>query len=265
MSALSLLLRILSIGAAAVVVTFYVIGGNKLKNLQGDLERQITENQQQEELLRKQQEQHLKMREQLDATVLELANFKRDKRLNDSEVLLVKKELESIRQQLTDAETGKLTMAEENDRLRREMIDLKAQGFDPTNNPRKLTAQIEEQRAKIRELESELNDSQTVLRSLFASSTNVSQSSTQTGRSGKQAKVERFIPDQHILVLAAGARQGIQPNSQLHLFSNGNPVAIVKVAKVTPDLCVVNILTTEDSEGKVLQPGAQIEYMPLSS
>ena len=267
MSALSLLLRILAVCAAAVVVVFYVLGGNKIKGLESEVADQIASNQQLSNQLEQQKDQVQKMREQLDTTVLELANLKRDKRLNDSEVLLVKQELEKTRQQLETAESAKLVMADENESLRRETIDLKAQGFDTNSNPQLLTAQIEEQRTRIRELEEELNDNQTVIRSLFSSqSPSGVTTGTQTNSSiTKSTQIQRVVPEHRMLILSAGTRQGIQENAELHLLDHGNRVATVKVARVTPDLCVVNILTTENSGEKVLQTGAQIEYMPLSS
>lgn len=266
MSALSLLLRILSVCAAIVVVIIYTLGGNKLKELQAALDGQISTNQQLSTQLQEQEQQYQKVREQLDNTVLELANFKRDKRLNESEVLLVKQELEKKRQQLATAESAKLALADENESLRRETIDLKAQGFDTANNPQLLTAQIEDQRSRIRELEAELNDNQTVIRSLFASQSKGGTVNNSPDTLARQlTQIQRIVPEHRMLVLAVGSRQGIQENTRLHLLNHGNPVATVKVARVTPDLCVVNILTTEDSGEKVLQPGAQIEYMPLSS
>lgn len=267
MSALSLLLRILSICAAVVVVVIYVLGGNKLKDLESELADQITSNQQLSNQLEQQKDQTQKIREQLDTTVLELANMKRDKRLNDSEVLLVKQELEKTRQQLQAAESAKLAMADENQSLRRETIELKAQGFDTNNNPQILTAQIEEHRARIRKLEDELNDSQTVIRSLFGTqSPSASAHGTPIGNNtAKSTQIQRVVPEHDMLVLDVGSRHGIRENAQLHLLNRGTRVATVKVARVTPDLCVVNILTSADSDGKVLQTGAQIEYMPLST
>ena len=260
MSALSLFLRILSISAAIVVVTFYMLGGNKLKKTQATLQDEITLNQKQQSELEAKEAQFQKTKEQLDETVLELATFKRDKRLSESAVLLVKQELEKSRQQVGKLENANMELAESYESLRRETIDLKAQGFDPANNPKILTAQIEEQRVKIRMLESELSDAETVINSLFASAESGVPIQALLEHS-KVARIQRWIPEHQILVIEAGTSDGIRENMTLKLLKDGNTFAKVKVARATPDLCVVNILSSHETGEMFLQPGVEIEYI----
>ena len=174
---------------------------------------------------------------------------------------LVNQELEKNRHLLESAQADKLALAQDNERLRRETIHLKAQGFDTANNPQLMTAQIEDQRSAIRKLEAQLTDAQTVINRLFSKSADPATSEPPGPSATQLTRIQRVLPAYQILVLEIGTRQGVRQNAEFELLLSGNSIAKVKAARVTEDLCVVNILTSDESGKKVLQPGAQIEYM----
>jgi len=260
MPTLSLLLRVLSIAAAAVVVVFYIIGGNRMKDTQLKLQEQISVTQHQQKIIEEKESLLQENKSLLDNTIMELATFKRDKRLNESEVVIAKQELQKSREQLEELQNAKLALIDENEQLRRETIELRAQGYDPNTNPKLLTAQIENQRTRIFELEAQLNDAQTVLTNLFNSSKTQENGSLTSDSEIRKTRIQRFIPEHNILVLEVGSSDGIIENAEFGISKGGIPVAKVKAARVTPDLCVVNILSSDESGHRVFEPGQQIEY-----
>jgi hypothetical protein len=107
------------------------------------------------------------LKAQLDATVIELAEHKRDRRLQDGQVLVVRQELEQLREKFGQTEADKVSFAAQNDILRREVIELKGQQYDPQNQPQRLRAQLDEQSLELRRIERELEDARLVLKVLI--------------------------------------------------------------------------------------------------
>lgn len=250
MASLSSLLRVISILAATITVFIYVQGGNKLKRLKNVLDQKQTEINQQNDQLAVNNQSYKKIKSQLDSAALKLTEHKRDQRLKESEVLIVRQELASMNSQLDQTQATLLIRVDENESLKRENIDLRAQGFDPLINPKTLTAKIDEQQNIIRSLETELSDSQIVLNSIFS----------QTGQMVQETRIEKAFPNRRILVLKIGSNQGIRENIEFALLKSGNLIAKVKAARVTSERCVVNIVSNISSPD-VLRQGLQIEYM----
>ena len=253
MSILSVAFRFLALAAAIATIVFYIRCGNELQKLSDALERerQTTSNLRADLAGREVDYEELKAK--FDTTALELAEHKRDQRLREGEVLIVKQELEKLRQRLGQQEQTNAELAEANESLRRENIDLKAQGFDPQNDPTRLTARIESQREQIELLETQLDDARTVLTSLFEDRKAIEPKRTIATR------IHRALPERRILVLEAGARDGLREDLEFNILSAGNLIAKVKAARVTSDLSVVNILSNPGGE-EWLRPGTRIEF-----
>jgi chromosome segregation ATPase len=164
---LSVSLRILAILAAAVTVIVFVQGGNQLKTLKSELDRERAVVRAKTSELEDQSAKYNQIKSEFDKTTLELATMKRDERLRKNETLLAQQEVEKIRSQLSQTESQKIELAEINESLRRENIDLKARSYDSSADPRRLQSKIETQMADIRQLEQELKDTQMVLQALL--------------------------------------------------------------------------------------------------
>lgn len=260
MHLLSLLLRLLAISAAVITIGFYFRGGNQLKDTRSQLLEQQSLAARLQLSLAREKEQQLALQERNDAMTVELTTLRRDKRLSESEVLLVQNELKELRQKLNALSDAKQALVETHEQLRRETIELKSQGFDATHDPRQLTAQIETHRTRIRELEAELMDAQTVLRGLFKVSS-APTSKVPPAPTTNRARIHRIASEHQLLVLEMSPMEGIQENAVLHLLQEGVEVAKVRVARITPDLCVVKILSSSESRARVLQPGVQLDYI----
>jgi uncharacterized protein (DUF3084 family) len=258
MHTVSLLLRILAICSAAACAVFYGIGGNQLKRAETQIEQHNASLRQTTTELEQANEQFKQSRSQLDATVIELASLKRDKRLVDNEVLMVRQELQQINQQLAEITQSRDALISTNETLRRETIELKARAMDPANNSRLLAAQLEEQRSRGRDLEAQLNDAQLVLQRFFVEDRASSTPVAEKRRHG--SRVQRVVPEHRLLVLALDDPSHLREFAEIELQQAGRTLARVRVARIQNDLCVVNILSDVDSGIKALQPGARIEY-----
>lgn len=258
MHLLSLLLRLLAIASALVVATFYIRGGNQLQATRIQLERSESDTQQLESALAQAQQTEGELRQRMDAMAIELATHKRDLRLRESEVLLVRKELDQARQSLEQLHTDNASLAESNDALKREVIELKAQGIDPARDPRQLTTQIESHRARIRALEAELDDAHTVLRGLFATA-NPDPGST-PGENALRARIHQVAAAEQLLVLEVGTRAGIREAAVLQLLHNEESIATARVERVNADFCVVHLQSIAADAFAKLQPGNEIDY-----
>jgi chromosome segregation ATPase len=255
MSFLSVILRVLAIIAAAVSLIVFVQGGNQLKKLKSELERERSSVRIKTEELEQQSQKFAEIKESLDKTTLELATMKRDERLRKNETLLARQELDQVKSQLEQSEANKLKMADLNEALRRENIDLKAMSFDSSLDPRRLQDKVDSQLAEIGQLEKELKDSQTVIAALLTD-----QPSSVRSYATKTTRIQRVVPEHQLLVIEAGSNDGILPNAEFAIVRQGNVIAKVKVARVTSELSVVNIIEAIEGTSSLRQ-GTQIEYV----
>ena len=258
MNQLSLVLRLIAIAAALVVVTFYFRGGNQLADTGQLLTQSESRNTELNANLAKAEQQKTEFRERVQHMTLEIENLTRDLRLRESEVLLVRQELAQVRAKLEEAQSSNTTLLSQNESFHREVIELKAQGIDPKRDPRQLTAQIETHRARIRELEAQIDDAHTVIRGLFLStpSNRPDLSAISTGRT----RIHRLEPQHRLLVLEVGRQEDISETQTLQLSRDGVPLSTVTVKAVAENFCVVQLPWVDSKILPDLQEGIEIDY-----
>lgn len=256
MSTLSLLLRISSVFAATIAVVFYFRGGNQLKKLTHELEAKQSLIDQQTTEIAERVANYERIKSELDSTAIELATLKRDQRLRGQEVKIVRRELNNSQRKIEEIESLKLTITNENDKLRRENIDLKTSAFDPQKTSEIFQSRIARQRNRIQELETQLADTEFVIQSLFE---NALANSQLTSKTVNNTLIEASNWENKLLVLNSGAKQGMKENLKIDLIQSGNIVAKVRVTQVTSDKCVVYILSNE-GRPEVLRSGTTISY-----
>ena len=258
MKLLSLVLRLTAIAAAVVVVTYYFRGGNQLTDTRQLLTQSESRNTELNANLAKVEQQKTEFRERVEHMTLEIADLKRDLRLRESEALLVRQELTQVQEKLEEAQSSNTTLLSQNESLRREVIELKAQGIDPNRDPRQLTAQIETHRAHIRELEAQLDDAHTVMRGLFPSTppNRPDLSNSSHGRT----RILRLEPQYLLLVLEVGRQEDISQTQTLQLSRDGVPLSTVTVKAVAEDFCVVQLPLHDSDILTDLQEGIEIDY-----
>jgi len=138
-----------------------------------------------------------------------------------------------------------------------------AGGPPSTASPAELQAQLEDAKKQLDGAEREkvlLSDKIKVMQERSPQLETVKPHRTVTGNPGIRGTVLAVNQAYNFVVLSLGARQGVEPNSEMLVLRGGSFIGKIRISSVEPATAIGDIITSSLARGVQVQPGDVVVY-----
>jgi hypothetical protein len=245
-------IALLGVSAIFAVLNLQKTRGLRSEVMQSEMARQTAEQQ------RASREKLLKDREA--AVAAATAKFGE----TQTKVASTEAELAKVQAEKNDLQ-GKLRANETEIAELRKRIDNAAPGGMPAGSTAELQAQLEEARKQLDAAEREkilLSDKMKVTQERTTQlETEKKHRPALGGNSpGIRGTVLAVNPAYNFVVLSLGARQGVEPNSEMLVLRGGSFIGKIRISSVEPATAIGDIITSTLARGVQVQPGDTVVY-----